>query len=222
MPIIKSEEVLVSTHDRDEAGKQIDAEERPAELQQQVPINVTMNNGDLVGQLQQGSSINRVGTAAEFASGMAHQCVLCRHFDQQTFRRWKKEAELSSDMRLRRELAQLRAIFLESEAHAAFAHNTGPDGDIDVEGILMSEFGICAAIGEITGIKPTFVMKNSGCPTYAGPKGEDMTQCFRAIGREEAATADDIRDTILKTAQGQVKRKAFRVPVTIFKPKTNP
>lgn len=217
MPVIKDENVLVSTDDRNEKGQQVDAEERPAEIKQDIPVNVTGNSGVLFGQLQN-SSVNRVGTAAEFASGMAHQCMLCAHFNQAAFRCWKERAQLSPDPHERVELDELRALFLESSLHASFAHNTGPDGDIDVEGTMMSECGLCAPISEITGIN-TIVMKNSGCPTYPGPQGEDLTKCFRAIGKTEQETADDIRDTILKTAQGKVKRKAYRVPVSIFKPK---
>lgn len=218
MPTIQDEQVLVATHDRNEEGKQIDAEERVAEIKQDIPVNVAMSSGENLGQLGQGSSINRVGTAGEFASGMAHQCMLCAHFNQSLFRQWKQRVELSSNMRERAELDHLRSLFLESSLHASFAHNTGPDGDIDVEGTMMSECGICTALSEI--MKDTMiVMKNSGCPTYAGPKGEDLTKCFRPIGRTEQAVSDDIRDTILKTAQGQVKRRGYRVPVTIFKPK---
>ncbi|MBU0534563.1 MAG: hypothetical protein KJ887_07250 [Candidatus Omnitrophica bacterium] len=214
MPVITNEEVHVSTADRDENGKQIDAEERPAELRMETAIPVSVGQqANVVGALGNGSGVTLEGNALTFASGMAHQCYLCAHFDQRAFRRWKERMELSPDLEDRKQVNFLRAEVLGSGSAAL-----GPDGDIDVEGELMSEFGLCRAIPEIVG-DTIIVMKNSGCPTYPGPKGEDLTKCFKPKDRESLTESDNIRDSILTTAQGQVRRRTTRVPLTIFNPK---
>lgn len=214
MPIIEKEEIVVSTADRDAQGRQIDAEERPAELQMQTAIPVTVGGeGNLVGALGNGSGVTIEGTALTFASGMSHQCYLCAHFDQHLFRRWKAKMELSPDLEERKQVNFLRAEVLGSGTAAQ-----GPDGDVDVEQVLMSEFGICRAHTEI--YKDTIItMKNSGCPDYPGPAGEKLSDSFKPKDRESLVESEDIRSRILSTAQGQVKRRTTRVPLTVFHPK---
>ena len=51
------------------------------------------------------------------------------------------------------------------------------------------------------------------------PQFGDLTHCFKPVSGEARTVADDVRDTILKTAQGRVARKGYRVPMTVFHPK---
>ena len=218
---ISGDQLKVSTADRDENGKQIDAEERTAVRELTTQVDIGLSNNQSVEEYTHGeasssktSTIETAGTAIEFAMGFRGRCRLCKHFDHAQFLRWKHDVEASGDLKRRAVLNELRGQILGKGYAQMIDTHQGQDGDLDVEHAL-NEFGICPAMSEVLS-DLVFVWPDAGCPTQT-PTGEPFDSLF--VPRDAEAEREGTRgyDSILKAAQGTTKRKTRKID--LFTPK---
>ena len=213
------DKLRISQSDRDEKGKQIDPEERPVERVITTAIPVGLSNGQSVEAFTKGDARGEVpnevsvtGSAVEFAQGFRGRCRLCKHFDREGFRRWKKDVDLSGDPERRKFLNFLRSKVLGEMYEQTISKHQGPDGDLDVEHAV-NEFGICRALSHA--FNDLFaVWPDAGCPV-ADPSGKPIDPApFTPRDSDAAREGTSSYDTILKTAAGSgPKRSAKRIDV---------
>ena len=219
---VKGEKLVISQDDRNEKGQQIDPEERIGERQTITSIPITLNNGQSVEEFTGGAAtgekditIRATGNAVEFATGYRDQCRFCRHCDVAWFRRWKHDVQVSADPERSKVLNFLRGKILGSVDPEVIGKHPTTEGDLDVEHAL-NEFGICHALSsEFKDM--VFVYPDAGCPLNM-PDGTPCPSFFKPRDTQAAQAGTTGYDNILKAAQGgSPKRKATRVPITLFK-----
>ena len=219
---IIGDSLKISTADRDDSGKQIDAEERTIVHELITPVDVTLSNNQSVEQYTHGeasgsktSTIEASAPAIEFALGFRGRCRLCKHFDHAQFLRWKHDVETSGNLPRRRVLNDLRGQILGKGYAQIIDSHQGQDGDLDVEHAL-NEFGICPAMSEALS-DLVFVWPDAGCPT-TDPTGAPFKALFVPRDAEAAREGTRAYDAILKAAQGGApKRKTQKIDLLIPK-----
>jgi hypothetical protein len=221
----------ISTGQRDENGKQIDPEEKrveriletsfPVGLQApaeegKAPVSIAQTveqfTGGKASRFAMPQTVNIVGDAIEFASGMKHRCSLCLNFDNEAFLKWKQKAEW--DPEKRKDLMQILGQIMEREPEIGDQH-VGQDGDFDEQHALNC-CGICRELTSIFGDE-CIMWPDSGCPDYrqndlVEPQFRvDFGHLFKPRDRDAITTGNRAYDTILKAAQGTPTRSAKRV-----------
>jgi hypothetical protein len=201
---VKSDQLAVYPVTRDEQGKQIDPEEAPAQRRLGTDFQVSTSNGQYLGLLDNGSGITVNGTAIEFAQGFAHQCALCRHFDNPAWLRLYHELEASHTPTHWNWLNNLRGHLLDvRDPQVNEAFHDVRENDLDVEA-AMRALGICHAVSEL--IKDRVVTHPmAGCPLDQ-PGFGDLSYLFTPRDRDSERIGNSVYDTLLKEAQGKRRK----------------
>lgn len=192
---VKDDRFLVDLSPRDETGRQLDPEEKPAVHELLIDVAVTrggVGNGEVVGHLGQGGAIQQVGTVAEFAHEVQHTCSLCRWFDNKAWLQILSDLKTSNLPKDYVALGQVYGQFID-ESH-------GPN-DPMVEAAVRS-MGQCHALTAFR--KDVCVtVPEAGCPTDPGPKGEDLTELFEPRDSDTVRQATTLYDALMRAAQGK-------------------
>lgn len=144
-------------------------------------------------------------SVAEATAALGTRCALCRHWRRDEWSRLRRVwsdpsnhvgAQLLNTMRgqlLGLDLAQLPELS---------ALDNGPESP-DVEHALAS-LGICTALTEIIG-EAIVTAAESACPKEEGPKGEDLSKCFKPRMRSDDTRRafSTLYDSIMKIASGR-------------------
>lgn len=205
--------LAINTSPRDEHGKQLDPEEKPAERVLSFNLPLSSQTGEKLGELKHPASVNVSGEVIEFASGYRHQCALCKNFDNALWKRRLHEIECSNSKKDLAELQNLRKLYLEHTDDQLLTMHEAADGDIDMEHLL-SQLGICLALTSL--YKDVSVVHPAGgCPDYPGPRGEDLSGMFKPRDADAEKHGTSVYDEILRRASHRVARRATGVKLTL-------
>jgi hypothetical protein len=226
---------LITTAQRNEKGEQVDAEQKRVEriIETKMPValqapsepgkapqdlgkTVEEYTGGAASQFKMPQTVNVVGNAIEFASGMRNRCGLCLNFSNKAFMEWKNRAMWApkgSELRTAYDGLLGQILQREPEINANDEH-TGRDNDFDADHALNC-CGICLELSAI--FKDECIMwPDSGCPDYRTndliePEFRvDFGHLFKPRDRDAVSTGNAAYDHILKIAQGTPTRRAKR------------
>lgn len=192
MPIISDDKLVVVPATRDETGKQLDPEERPAHREISVVTEISL--GTAVKELAHDSKVKIEKPAGEMADELSKICSSCSHWDNAG---WKSEYKrLKDDPAFAKTFAGLRGQIL-----------GGNFAGLDPAAVerVMNGLGFCQALGHTFGHPFTTHPKES-CPERTGPMGEDCSKFFKVKSRRDEKDLLGVRDAVLNAAQGRGTR----------------
>lgn len=204
---------------RDEDGKQISAEEAPAARILGAEIPIVCGQQQVSGSNLNSSLVRVQGKVHEFACGARHQCHLCKHFDNETWRSlymaWMFDdtTELNKAERMEQKAAciRMRAQLMDQFSGGWEPLNVDAEGDIDLDKEML-EFGLCRPLTDQFGPihnEPYVTHPFAGCPTQVGDM--PVPDLFEPRDSVAAQAGTSFYDKLLKTAQGRMQRTAHQV-----------
>lgn len=206
---VVSEETLrvtPATHAPD--GTKLEPEERPAQRVVPTTAPLRVGSGEEISAIIPAEAVIET-TAGELAMGFRTKCATCRHFNQQLWRRLRREYERSTSMEKRDFVNQVRfGIAQCQDAETAARHMDENTFEIDVEAVL-DILGVCEAQTEIFSkyageLDLKLFYPTAGCPDgMRGPGGEDLAHLYQPRDRAAERAASGAHDLILRMAQGK-------------------
>ena len=189
MPIISDDKLTIVPATRDESGKQIDPEERPAQREMSVVTEISL--GSAVREMAHDTKVQIEKPAGEMAQELSQICSSCAHWDNAG---WRREYLLNkNDPNFKKTFDGLRGQIL--------GGNFAGIDPVAVERVMLG-LGFCQALGQTFKIPFTTHPKES-CPNKTGPLGEDCSKFFKAKSRRDERESLGVRDAILDAAQGR-------------------